>query len=38
MTALGDSLRCSRNPGSNYYSGFMHQVNTDLGADAAAAE
>jgi site-specific DNA recombinase len=23
MTALGDSLRCSRNPGSNYYSGLI---------------
>jgi len=25
MTARGDSLGCSRNPGSNYYAGLMHQ-------------
>jgi len=36
MTARGDSLGCSRNPGSNYYTGFTHQSMIDLGADDAA--
>ncbi len=27
MTALGDSLGCSRNPGSNLYAGLSHQAN-----------
>ena len=33
MTARGDSLGCSRNPGSNYYAGLTHQSMIDLGAD-----
>ena len=36
MTARGDSLGCSRNPGSNYYTGLTHQSMIDLGADDAA--
>src|SRR6202047_3016043 len=36
MTARGDSLGCSRNPGSNYYAGLTHQSMIDLGADDAA--
>jgi hypothetical protein len=32
MTTRGDSLRCSRNPGSNLYSGLTNDV-TDLCAD-----
>src|SRR6266581_3057808 len=36
MTARGNSLGCSRNPGSNYYTGLTHQSMTDLGADDAA--
>ena len=36
MTARGDSLGCSRNPGSNYYAGLTHQLMIDLGADDAA--
>jgi hypothetical protein len=36
MTARGDSLGCSRNPGSNYYAGFTHQLMIDLYADDAA--
>ena len=35
MTARGDSLGCSRNPGSNYYAGLTHQSMIDLGADDA---
>ena len=35
MTARGDSLGCSRNPGSNYYAGLTHQLMIDLGADDA---
>src|SRR6478736_8338461 len=34
--ARGDSLGCSRNPGSNYYAGLTHQSMIDLGADDAA--
>ena len=36
MTARGDSLGCSRNPGSNYYAGLAHQSMIDLDADDAA--
>ena len=36
MTTRGDSLGCSRNPGSNYYAGFAHQLMIDLDADDAA--
>src|SRR5713101_6982205 len=36
MTARGDSLGCSRNPGSNYYAGLWHQSMIDLDADDAA--
>jgi hypothetical protein len=36
MTARGDNLGCSRNLGSNYYTGFTHQLMIDLGADDAA--
>ena len=36
MTARGDSLGCSRNPGSNYYAGLTHQLMIDLDADDAA--
>ena len=36
MTARGDSLGCSRNPGSNYYAGFTHQSMIDLDADDVA--
>ena len=36
MTARGDSLGCSRNPGSNYYTGLTHQLMIDLDADDAA--
>ena len=36
MTARGDSLGCSRNPGSNYYAGLTHQSMIDLDADDAA--
>ena len=36
MTARGDSLGYSRNPGSNYYAGLTHQLMIDLGADDAA--
>jgi|SRR5262249_49132176 len=35
MTARGDRLRCSRNPGSNYRTGLTHQGKTDLCADDA---
>src|SRR5713101_5054051 len=35
MTARGDSLGCSRNPGSNYYAGLWHQSMIDLDADDA---
>ena len=36
MTARGDNLGCSRNPGSNYYTGLTHQLMIDLGADDVA--
>ena len=36
MTARGDSLGYSRNPGSNYYAGFTHQLMIDLDSDDAA--
>jgi hypothetical protein len=36
MTARGDSLGYSRNPGSNYYAGLTHQLMIDLDADDAA--
>ena len=36
MTARGDSLGCSRNPGSNYYAGLTHQLMIDLDAGDAA--
>ena len=36
MTTRGDSLGCSRNPGSNYYAGFTHQLMIDLDADDVA--
>ena len=36
MTARGDSLGYSRNPGSNYYAGLTHQSTIDLDADDAA--
>jgi len=35
MTARGDSLGYSRNPGSNYYTGLTHQPMIDLDADDA---
>src|SRR6516162_5027526 len=36
MAARGDSLGCSRNPGSNYYTGLTHQSMIDLDADDVA--
>src|SRR5215831_19706477 len=36
MTARGDSLGYSRNPGSNYYAGLTHQSTIDLDADDTA--
>jgi len=36
MTTRGDSLGCSRNPGSNYYAGFTHQSMIGLDADDVA--